>query len=617
MATDPTQMFGALLGTLQQTGQIGENAQRYQGNQQRLALGALALDAQQKQQQQNEQYQQDVQSYYADPSLERLSSLAAKYPDRAAALKQSYDILNEGQKQSALTQFGSLYNAADNGKVDLVRAQLQQIKSAEQKQGVDTSDVDQAMTSLDSDPDGALRYIKGFAQTHLAAAGAKGFQLPGSSTEGKVVGNTIGHYEGGKWVVDYTAPDKPQYRSVDVYNSDGDKIGTKVIQVNGSAEGGGQQVSGGAGVNSAPRSVRNNNPGNLKASAFTKKLPGYQGTDPDGFAVFDSPQSGSNAQLALLKNYRSRGFNTVRKIINRWAPPSDGNDTSAYIGTVAKQLGVNPDDTLSADMLPKLQSAISRVEGGPNNPSSGAPQSASAGQGGNVVYESVGSGGGAGGMTDAAVRNAAQVYNLTGQLPTRISQKDKGRILNSAADLNNGIDMGDIVAGWAGRKADTKALGDLQSLASKVESFESAALRNGALALRLSTRVGNGNVRAFNAWINAGRKATGDPNVKALNAALTTFANEFAKVTSSATGGGVTSDSAREEAQSLINSADSPEQLVSVMQTLKADMENRHRGLIEGRQALLGRIRDSHMPKSQGTAPSGFRIVAIDGKPVR
>ena len=138
-------------------------------------------------------------------------------------------------------------------------------------------------------------------------------------------------------------------------------------------------LQGAAGVSGgAPRSVRNNNPGNLKASPYTQKLPGFTGVDSGGFAVFDSTQSGAAAQGALLGTYIDRGINTVSKIINRWAPPSDNNDTSSYVAQVAKALNVNPNDTISKAAIPALQAAIARQEGGASA-SSGVARGTAAG----------------------------------------------------------------------------------------------------------------------------------------------------------------------------------------------------------------------------------------------
>lgn len=415
MATDPTQMFGALLGTLQQTGNIAQeaqqNADQQQAAKQQLTMGAIQLAAAQAQQRQHQQYQQDVQSYYADPTLERLSALAAKYPQQAAALKQSYDIMNEAQRQSALTQFGSLYNAADNNKPDLVRSQLQQLKTAEQKQGIDTSDIDQAVDAIDADPASAMRYIKGFAQLHLSAAGVDKFQLGDDQNHYSQFGSG-GIFDQRTGQIVQQPADKPQY----VWDS----ANSRFIQKPGT--GGGGQASGGGGASGAPRNVRNNNPGNLKASPFTKKLPGFTGVDPDGFATFESPQAGANAQAALLKNYMNRGFNTVSKIISRWAPPGDHNDTSAYVSTVAGKLGVNPNDTLSPSMIPQLQAAITGVEGGANNPSNGPAQQSSAPQVINVPTTDASIPG------DTTLSGPAYLATIPSKLATQAKALSEGRL---------------------------------------------------------------------------------------------------------------------------------------------------------------------------------------------
>jgi len=123
------------------------------------------------------------------------------------------------------------------------------------------------------------------------------------------------------------------------------------------------------------RAARNNNPGNIIDSAFARSQPGYQGSD-GRFARFASAEAGAGAQAALLGSYIDRGFNTVEKIINRWAPPSE-NDTDAYVRNVAKALGVSPGQTLGKDAIPALQRIITRVEGGPGGSSAGGNRPAS------------------------------------------------------------------------------------------------------------------------------------------------------------------------------------------------------------------------------------------------
>ncbi|MFO5854168.1 hypothetical protein ACLBSO_29315, partial [Klebsiella pneumoniae] len=62
-----------------------------------------------------------------------------------------------------------------------------------------------------------------------------------------------------------------------------------------------------------------------------------------------------------------QGIDTVGEIINRWAPPSDNNDTAAYIKAVCAQLGVTANQPLDAsnpDTLQALCAAIIKHENG-------------------------------------------------------------------------------------------------------------------------------------------------------------------------------------------------------------------------------------------------------------
>lgn len=138
-------------------------------------------------------------------------------------------------------------------------------------------------------------------------------------------------------------------------------------------------VSGGAGAptpaptGTGPRSTRNNNPGNIEDGQFAKSQPGYKGTD-GRFAVFDSPDAGKSAQVALLGSYAQRGINTVAGVINRWAPPSDNNPTPAYAKFVASKLGVAPDQPINMSdpkVLRGIADAIGQFEAGSQSASNG------------------------------------------------------------------------------------------------------------------------------------------------------------------------------------------------------------------------------------------------------
>jgi hypothetical protein len=117
------------------------------------------------------------------------------------------------------------------------------------------------------------------------------------------------------------------------------------------------------------RTDRLNNPGGLVYNEYTRSL-GATGKDYGGLAIFPSMEIGAAASLANLQNYGRNGFNTVEKIINRWAPPNaEGNtpeSTRNYINFVSQQLGVNaeqPLDMQNPATLQALNGAIKQFEG--------------------------------------------------------------------------------------------------------------------------------------------------------------------------------------------------------------------------------------------------------------
>lgn len=115
------------------------------------------------------------------------------------------------------------------------------------------------------------------------------------------------------------------------------------------------------------RGLRNNNPLNIEAGDFTKGQTGYTGSD-GRFAKFSSLDQGIRAADNLLTVYsKKHGLNTVSGIVNRWAPPSDGNPTSAYADTVAKAIGVAPDQPIDmgdSSVRRRVIEAMSKFENG-------------------------------------------------------------------------------------------------------------------------------------------------------------------------------------------------------------------------------------------------------------
>ena len=122
----------------------------------------------------------------------------------------------------------------------------------------------------------------------------------------------------------------------------------------------------GTGAYVMARGIRNNNPGNIRHSG--SQWQGLSASQTDSaFAQFDDPVYGIRALAKLLKNYQSRyGLNTVRELINRWAPPSE-NDTGAYVEHVAREVGLNPDTAINVnDHIVPIVTTIIKHENGYN-----------------------------------------------------------------------------------------------------------------------------------------------------------------------------------------------------------------------------------------------------------
>lgn len=107
------------------------------------------------------------------------------------------------------------------------------------------------------------------------------------------------------------------------------------------------------------RGIRNMNPGNIRLGESWLGLRTKQ-TDPD-FCQFTSMVYGCRALLKLLRTYvEKRGCTTIRKVIERWAPPSE-NDTSSYVLSVAAACRRDPDEVLNFEADPLLYLDIAKA----------------------------------------------------------------------------------------------------------------------------------------------------------------------------------------------------------------------------------------------------------------
>ncbi|MDQ4682050.1 hypothetical protein, partial [Stenotrophomonas maltophilia group sp. RNC7] len=120
-----------------------------------------------------------------------------------------------------------------------------------------------------------------------------------------------------------------------------------------------------AGIN-APRGIRNNNPGNLEYAGQR----GASREEAERFARFQTPQEGLDALARQLRLYGTRGLNTIRSVVERYAPRKDGNNVDSYVGHLSQLMGISEGEKFDVNndpaALKALMNAIIQHENGIN-----------------------------------------------------------------------------------------------------------------------------------------------------------------------------------------------------------------------------------------------------------
>jgi hypothetical protein len=102
-----------------------------------------------------------------------------------------------------------------------------------------------------------------------------------------------------------------------------------------------------------PRGYRNNNPLNIRKSP--QEYRGEITGEDKSFKTFSTMGYGFRAAFVIMRTYmRKYKLDTVEKIINRWAPPSE-NDTAGYIRFVCTHSGRKPTEVIyftPEDLIP-------------------------------------------------------------------------------------------------------------------------------------------------------------------------------------------------------------------------------------------------------------------------
>jgi hypothetical protein len=112
-------------------------------------------------------------------------------------------------------------------------------------------------------------------------------------------------------------------------------------------------------ISGAYSTSTDNNPYNIRPigtsvnfNGVTGQKEGFRGNTSIGyFLVFDTLDNGVRAGMKnLLNGYFKANINTVSKIINKYAPASDGNDTANYIANVTSRMKTNLSGTFYSNI---------------------------------------------------------------------------------------------------------------------------------------------------------------------------------------------------------------------------------------------------------------------------
>lgn len=584
MATSADALIGSLLqqpGLIGQAfqqartaaGQQAQNAVDVQLGQQQIQANQQAFAAQAQAQQQQQQFGQWWQDYASNPTPDKLRQGIALFPQQAKAIQDQSAALDAPARQSRELQLGQLYNAAKNGRADLVGSQLDDVIAAEQKAGIDTKDAEQVKAALASGDKDALKGVVAFTQAHLALSNPDFAKTLG-------IGDRENHYtqlgsgglydqRTGEIIRQPDDPgDKPQFEKVK--NADGSE---SIVQL-----GGGGQAStagGAAGGSGSPartvggwtprKSAGGDNPDNVvdnKISGMAASL----GIAPT--AAFPAGMSNRQVFDALTLSEGGKG-----SLADRNNNPGNLTDpkTGAYRKFPTKEAGIAAGVAQVARNRARGANTIqTMVEG---RPVGGAPTSNGVGK---VVYTSQGA---APGTSDNAkldqptIATMAQQY-LAGD-PSVLTNLGRGKqgsanVVAVRAEIAKqaraaGLTGAQIAAQMVQYKGDAAAMrtAGVRSANSDLAVTEFQNLV--PLALKASDAVPRSSFLPFSKAQAVYRNNTNDPKYKQFVAATQGVINTYARAISP-TGTPTVSD--KDHARDVIDTATSPEAYRAVVAQL-------------------------------------------------
>ncbi len=211
-------------------------------------------------------------------------------------------------------------------------------------------------------------------------------------------------------------------------------------------------------------------------------------------------------------------------------------------------------------------------------------------------------------LSKDALDMAADRFLPDGTLPPGINKANRDAIMNRAATVAKDKGINPDRVAQLEVTANKQALGQLSKTETMVGAFEKNFVKNVKIVENLNAKKDSTGVPLLQRWINAGKKAvSGDPDLAALNIAIKAVQNEYGKIVSGSMGNTAVAVSEIKRMEDLLNSAQTPQDVQAVLNTMKAETQNRMAGFKEQRAELTQSMRSSTTaPATKSNAPAPY-----------
>ena len=109
--------------------------------------------------QMQEQYNAALQDYLAKPSAQKAAAMSVQFPGQMKAIKQSWDLQSQGQRDADFGTGMKVYSALNTGRPEIAKQVLSEQIAAMKNSGQDASDLESILGSIDTNPQAASAAI--------------------------------------------------------------------------------------------------------------------------------------------------------------------------------------------------------------------------------------------------------------------------------------------------------------------------------------------------------------------------------------------------------------------------------------------------------------------------